>query len=454
MNTDRAEAIHRASLSLLDNPGVKVEHDDIFDRLIKSGAAKGIDSGVIRFPSRMVDEYLDLCPRTVEYADRRGSIVVFERGGGRAIWSTPGLYIADGRDRRDFTSEDMIRYARLLDRLDEVHGVFGVTLHDVEVSRRDSEALRLIAENTTKHIRAFCFSADGVRRMTEMRAVVSDSPWFSIGFTAHGPLRWTNLALSIFQATAGHGIPVTVNGEPMAGVSGPVTLAGSAAVGNAEILAGIVINQLLEPGRPCVHNLGLAHVFDMRHATACTGAPENIMLAELGAELGRFYGLPSASWVSTESKIADGQASLEKSIGFLAHMRAGINNIWGVGQLESEMTVSPVQAVIDNEIIAYCRRMERYALTEDEDLALDAIRDVGIAGSFLDHPHTIERYRQELFEPTVLSRDTRESWFASGSPDLAERARARAGQLLADESEPTLSAEQKKELKRISLGSL
>ena len=59
----------------------------------------------------------------------------------------------------------------------------------------------------------------------------------------------------------------------MAGVSGPVTLAGAGAVGNAEILAGIVINQLLEPGRPCLYNLGLAHVFDMRTAIALTGAP-------------------------------------------------------------------------------------------------------------------------------------------------------------------------------------
>ena len=93
---------------------------------------------------------------------------------------------------------------------------------------------------------------------------MSDDPWFSVGFTAHGPLRWTALALEIFRCSAGRGIPTTINGEPMAGVSGPMTLAGSAAVGNAEILAGLVVNQLLEPGRPCIYNLGLAHVMDMK----------------------------------------------------------------------------------------------------------------------------------------------------------------------------------------------
>jgi hypothetical protein len=100
-------------------------------------------------------------------------------------------------------------------------------------------------------------------------------PWFSIGFTAHGPLRWTNLALEVFARSAGHGIPVTVNGEPMAGASAPVTLAGAFAVGNAEILAGIVVNQLLEPGRPVVYNLGLGHVLslalDVVRATGIAG---------------------------------------------------------------------------------------------------------------------------------------------------------------------------------------
>ena len=54
--------------------------------------------------------------------------------------------------------------------------------------------------------------------------------------------------------------------------SGAVPLAGAAAVGNAEILAGIVVNQILEPGRPCIYNLGLAHVMDMRTALAEGGA--------------------------------------------------------------------------------------------------------------------------------------------------------------------------------------
>ena len=82
-----------------------------------------------------------------------------------------------------------------------------------------------------------------------------------------------------------------------------MTLAGSAAVGNAEILAGIVVNQVLEPGRPLIYNLGLAHVFDMRTSIAVTGGPENALLAQASAAMGRFYGLPSCSWMCTEAML-------------------------------------------------------------------------------------------------------------------------------------------------------
>jgi len=142
--------------------------------------------------------------------------------------------------------------------------------------------LRVIAEGTRKHARVLCFSPRGMDALVRMKPVFP-GPWFSIGFTAHGPLRWTNLALEVFARSAGHGIPVTVNGEPMAGTSAPVTLAGAFAIGNAEILAGIVVN-----------------------------------FARASAALGRFYGLPSSSWVSTESVFEDEQAALETMFGHVA----------------------------------------------------------------------------------------------------------------------------------------
>ena len=443
---DRIEEIYEAALQLLDEPGIKIEHDEIYDMLCSRGCGEGRDARVVRFPRKIVEEYVGMCPSGFVFPDRFGKGKRISPDGDCVIWSVPGLNIYEDKSCRPFTSGDMARWTRLLHHLPNVDGVFGYALEDVPPKIRDVVGLRIMAENTTKHIRVLCFSPEGSEILVEMKKVVADYPWFSIGFTAHGPLRWTNLALEIFRRTAGHGIPVTVNGEPMAGVSGPVTIAGSAAVGTAEILAGIVLNQMLEPGRPCVFNLGLAHTFDMRTAIAVTGGPENALYARIAARLGRLLDIPSASWVSTESMCPDSQAALEKMFGFSTHMAERVSNIWSVGQLESELTVSPAQAVIDDEMISFVRRYLRGVRIDTESLAVGLVRDVGIAGSFLAEMHTLDNFREELFMPDLLFRRKRSDWEAAGRKTLEEAVEGRALRLMEKPAPNGLSAEQLREL--------
>ena len=449
MHNDIAAQIHETSLALLADPGIGVEHETIRDLLLKSGARDGRAAGVVRLSAQMVDEYVTLAPETVVLTDRQGHETYLGARGEPTFWSCPGLYLWREGQHRPFTTADMADMARLLDQLGHVDVIFGMSLDDVPPTVRDVVGVQIMAKNSRKHVRVLCFTPAGAETIVEMRQVVGDYPWLSVGFTAHGPLRWTNLALEIFQRTAGHGIPTTINGEPTAGVSGPVTLAGCAAVGNAEILAGIVINQLLEPGRPCIYNLGLAHIFDMKTAIAVTGAPENHLLADISALMGRFYNLPSASWVSTEAMCPDSQAALEKMLGFQTHVTSGVSAIWGMGQLESEMTISPAQAVIDNEIVGLVKRYQRGVEVSHESLALEATREVGIAGSFLDHMHTLKNFRSELYEPQILWRQPREAWEAEGCKRLDERAEEVAKELIQREPVEVISEDQSKALDAI-----
>ena len=443
--------IHGASLDLLSDPGIKMEHDQIRDLLLKNGASPGNEPDVVRVPREMVEEYLALCPSDVHLADRAGTGRTINATSAPAIWSCPGMNMYENSAVRPFLADDMARMTRLLDKLENVDGVFGMAMEDVVPNERDVVGLLIMARNTKKHIRAFCFTPAGGEAMVRMKNVLGKDAWFSVGFTAHGPLRWTHLALDVFKATSGHAIPVTVNGEPMAGASGPVTIAGAAAVGNAEILGGIVAVQLMEPGRPCIYNLGLAHVFDMRTMIAVTGGPENALLAAISAAMGRHYNLPSASWVSTESMCPDSQAALEKMFGFASHISHGVSNIWGVGQLESELTISPAQAVMDNEMISYVNRFLRGVDTNEKNLAVDVTREVGITGSYLDHLHTAEFFRTELFMPKLLLRKKRDNWSEAGSKRLDEHAEDVAQQMMKPSETPALGEAEHKELQEIAV---
>ncbi|MFW6158548.1 MAG: trimethylamine methyltransferase family protein, partial [Planctomycetota bacterium] len=350
ISTDDARRIHDASLELLEDPGVKLEHDEVCRRVLEAGARPGPDAQVVRFPRDMVDEHVAMAPGRVRFADLAGRVVELGPGDPSRFWTGAALNILDlDGEHREITSDDLADWARLVDGLDQVHAIVGTAMADVPPPHRDFVGLRVMAQNTRKHLRALSFTPTGSEAMREMARVLApghlaETPVLSMGFTAHGPLRWTNLALDIYLRSAGDKIPVTVNGEPAAGVSGPVTLAGALAVGNAEVLAGIVLNQVIEPGRPCIHNLGFSHIMDMKTAVAVTGGPEVCLLATAGAELARLYDLPSCSWMCTEAMIPDEQAALETLFGALTHARANVNVVWGVGQLESEKTISPPKA--------------------------------------------------------------------------------------------------------------
>lgn len=194
-----------------------------------------------------------------------------------------------------------------------------------------------------------------------------------------------------------------------------------------------------------IYNLGLAHTFDMKYATAVTGGPENALLAHASAEMGRFYNIPSSSWVSTDSLFDDPQASAEKMFGFQTHMASGVNLIWGIGQLESEKTISLAQMVIDDEMIDYVRRYQDAFEVNEEALRFALIKEVGIGGSFLDSEDTLENFRKELWMPSLFNRRVR----AADSRPLEEVARCRANETTHGDAEPKIAPDELAELMRI-----
>ncbi len=445
--------INRASLELLQTIGVKVDHAVVLDKLLKAGAKE--KDGRVLIPSDLVHDCVERAPRTIRLADRRGGCVEVGADGGTVFWGGNSLCIARGRERREMNSQDLAEFTRLLDALDHVHGVVGTSLADYPPQVRDFVGFRILAENSTKHLRPVIFSPDGPEAIIEMAEVLADgaslseSPIVSFGYSIVSPLHWTSSALELFLRTSGRGLPMMVNAEPMGGGTAPVTLAGILAQANAEALSGIVILQVLEPGRPCVFNLGFAHMLDMRSALATSGAAQDGLLAAAGAQIARWHGLPSASWISSDNSICDEQSTLEKATTCLMHVLAGVNIVWGIGQLETEFTLSPEQAVLDNELAGVCLRAQRGIEVSAETIALDVIEECALTGDFLSHDHTLSHFREEIAKSDLTSPQRREDWLAAGAPALGDKLRDRVADILSRPQEPCVTPEQSAELRRI-----
>jgi trimethylamine--corrinoid protein Co-methyltransferase len=445
------ERIDREAIGLLERVGIWLDHDEVRARLIAAGAEEAPQAKVLRLPEPMVREAMTAAPKVVRLSSVAGEDIDFTAQGPTVFWTGNALHLTTGNERRPLTSETLAEFVRLAEALEHVHAPVATSMADVPPNCRDFVGFRVLAQNSRKHLRPCVYTPSGPLTIHEMAQVVAPRPFaehpvFSLGYTAVSPLRWSNSALELFRLTSGKRIPLMINVEPLAGATAPVTLAGSIAQGNAEALAGFTVVQTLEPGRPCFYNMGFSHPFDMRSLISLTGAVECGLHQAAGAQLAQFYGLPSASWMSTESCVPDAQAGLEKTMTGLQHALAGVNLIWGIGQLDSQQAVSMEMAVIDNDIAGQLLRAQRGTPVSDHTLAIPHIEQVGPGGNFMIADHTLDNYREQLHYPDVIHRGERQPWEEAGGRWIHERARDRVAEVLARPRTPLLTEDQEREL--------
>jgi len=93
MNEQELQLLHETSVKILSEIGVRLEHDDIVERMVKAGATLGSGANEVRFPRKMIDEYLAMVPDSVELADRAGGKTVLTAQSQSAFWTNPALNI-------------------------------------------------------------------------------------------------------------------------------------------------------------------------------------------------------------------------------------------------------------------------------------------------------------------------------------------------------------------------
>ena len=455
LSEDDIDRIADAAFDILQTVGFIADNERALSLLHDAGCT--VDRGAKRalMPRDVAERLIATCPATFRIGSQTGDVMEVGEGHPSRFWSGNALNVISGGDLRAFDRASLARFVRVLDALPTVSGVVGTSASDVPPGAMGVATMKVLAENTGKHLRPVAFTADELDGFAAIGDVLLDgrsyaeNPLYSVGFSVTSPLNWTAKALTVFERTSGKGIPCTVNGEPMAGGTSPVTIAGTLASATAEVIAGAAIVQLFEPGRPTFFNVGFAHVMDMRTAVALSSGPECSVVQAAGADLARRFGMPSVSWVSSDAMLADAQAAYEHTLQILAHATAGVSVVWGVGQLEAQRALSPELAVIDDEIIAGVSRLTRGISVDADTIALDAIKDVAVnGGDFLTHAHTLDHFREALAVGDLMNRDRYAAWADRGRRTLAGRAAARAEDL-ADRPAAHLSDDQRHELVRI-----
>ena len=243
-------------------------------------------------------------------------------------------------------------------------------------------------------------------------------------------------------------LSVNLSSGPIAGVSCPVTLAGALAQSHAEVLAGLVLSQLVRPGTPVTYT-SFARTMDMKTVNISMASPEVAILKGAGAQMGHYLGLPVIMPAFLrDAKILDGQAGFETgTVGLVCALAADVT----VGlQYDMDTLVDFADMVFGDEAMAQLKRIARGTSIDRNSLALDVIKDVGPSGSFLSSKHTFQNFRREIWVPYLTERRDWARWYRDGHKDIEQRARERAREILASHQPPCLAPDVQTEIDRIA----
>jgi trimethylamine--corrinoid protein Co-methyltransferase len=244
------------------------------------------------------------------------------------------------------------------------------------------------------------------------------------------------VALDKLLTCAELSVPLVLAPAPSAGSTAPASVPAVVTVGNAEVVAGLVVHQLARPGAPFVYGAGVG-VLNMRTAVEVYLAPEAALGDQAACDLARSYGLPSWSYAGmSDSKLLDEQAALEAGLASVFGALSGATLLHDVGYLESGMQSSFEALVLGNEIIGYVKAFLTPLPVSSDTLQLDEIMAVGPGGNHLARPYTRQHHRL-LWQADLLDQNMFERWQADGATTLRERVKARTAALCA--AAPTFS---------------
>ncbi|MCG8617760.1 MAG: trimethylamine methyltransferase family protein [Desulfobacterales bacterium] len=448
--------IHDASLKVLEETGVAFHHDAVLD-IFKSHGAK-VDGQTVRLPRTLVEKAMDQAPSKFTWTARNPAHTKV-LGEGWLLQPAAGtvkVHDLDGNIRPG-TLSDYRNFQKIYQAGDvfDLVGMIPVEPSELPAETKHLHMMYETLKHTDKPVNGFMTTGDQARAQLEMGAIaVGGTETFtsahymcvSIGATTPLTYSWDPLE-TMMQYVAANQVP-TILCAPLAGVTAPYSMLGTAVLQNAELLAGIVLVQLLRPGHPAVYCPSAAAA-NMKTCGFATGAPESMLINTANIQMALdFYHIPVRAMPGfTDAKIPDFQAGVETMQNLMMGMLSGAHLLnESVGILDSILTVSYEKTLLDAEIISRIKRIGQGIDGPDTDLAGDAIRTAGQGGSFLMDPATVINCRNR-WSPSVSFWGTQQEWEADGGRDVAARANDMARNILDNAPERLIDGDTDRALK-------
>jgi trimethylamine--corrinoid protein Co-methyltransferase len=455
LTDEQLDRLRAATLEILDRVGVKFPSDAALDVLEAHGASVDRATQVVRMSPDLVMRAMASVPRTFTLAARDPALDL-HLGDGATYFTTDGCGVDtidfDTRVQRPSCKADVGEMARICDWLPSVgfywpmvsaqdHGVTA-PLHELEASWA----------NTVKHVQSeTVMGAREARYAVEMATVLAGGrealrarPLFSDVICTIAPLVQDHAGIEAALVLAEAGIPVGFLSMPTLGTTAPATLAGALAMGDAEIISGVVLLQLAHPGAPVFHSLMQAWADPRSGAYVSYSLDSRMRYAPV--EMAHHWGLPAlgAAYGTDAPAAGSWQAGVEVALDPFWCALTGPEIVTGMGLARTYTLLYPEAVILDDDIY----QRARYALMEmaidAESLAVDVVASVGPAGHFLYEEHT-RRWMRDAMRRALTHQPAPDGGFR----DPVEVAREKVAWIRANHHPEPLEAAQQAELARI-----
>ena len=453
LTEEEVEAIHRGTLEVLWVTGVMVEHERALKLFEKNGCMVNYDEMRVRIPPALVEECIRKAPSSfhAKARDCKNSLMV----GNNTLYFgvAPGTQTVDldTWKPRVATRKENYDSITVLDALPTVHFFSPYTpyfgFEGVPPCMAMLESLASRIRNSTK-FQCVGFSNDSEIFAIKMAQAVGIE---ILGTCAMAPplTIYRDAVESTFRFVEA-GLPIRIiSGQAMGGTA-PATIAGGIVINNAEVIAGLVLAQLIKPGtRVLVKDF--SSPMNMSTGAPAFGSIEACLHNAASNQIFRKYGVPiDNATCYPNSKMPDYQCGYEKTSRVLIAGLSGANTLLLHGSVHGELTYHTIQAILDDDLAGMIGRFMEGIAVNDETLAIDLIEEVGpIPGHFLNKEHTRKWWRLEQFVPKAADRLTYPEWMDTGKKSCLDYAKERMEEILATHKPTPLTPSQEGDVERI-----
>ncbi len=458
LDPEQIEAIHDASMTILEEIGMDFLLPEAREILKAAGAEVETGSERVRFDRGLVLEAVAKAPSSFTLHARnpaRNLSIGENHLNFILIASAPNVSDLEG-GRRPGNFQDYCDLLRLGQSLNIIHlyGGYPVEPVDLPPETRHLDCIQAFVELGDKVFHGYSLGRTRILDAIEMTRIahgidletLKTRPSLYSIINSSSPLRLDGPMLEGIIELARHNQVVVLTPFTLAGAMSPVTLAGALAQQNAEALAGLAFTQIVNPGAPVVYG-GFTSNVDMKSGAPAFGTPEYSRAALVGGQLARRYGLPYRSSNANASNVVDAQAAYESEMSLWGAVMGHANLVkHAAGWMEGGLCASFEKVVLDAELLQMMAEFLKPIEISEETLGLDAIAEVGPGGHFFGAAHTMERYETAFYAPILSDWRNYETWQEAGAETATLRANRLYKKLLAEYEPPPLDPGIREEL--------